>query len=151
MGVDLSTHGDKNKIGSIHFNWSGWHEILRVANEYGWKPMGTTLEPFEAVNITTGEVTIMNEDGEDWDGGYGSNDFQVVSEEDALNMREALLKALADGDYKAKNQVTDEDYDLHVAISKGAGHEPDSREEYGWLPYLEKFTKFLENGEFHIG
>ena len=53
---------------------------------YGWRPMGTQL------------LSICNFDKLDpnWDGGYLTNDGQIVTTEDALSLAIALEKSLDD-------------------------------------------------------
>jgi hypothetical protein len=82
MGYDLI----KGNTGqSIHWNTYQWPLLLRLAKEYGWKPQGTTKPYWEG------------EPGEpEWEGGYTSNDQQVVAADDALGLAIALEKALPD-------------------------------------------------------
>jgi hypothetical protein len=58
-----------------------WVDLLDIALENGWEPMGT-VEPY-------GEADI------EWDGHYCSSDFQLVLEEDLLAIADALEKAIA--------------------------------------------------------
>lgn len=123
MGVDLiSLRGKEDN--DIHFNWAGWTYVTRLAVQYGWNPAGTKQEPFEAQDITTGEVTTIKPDPK-WEGGYHSNDGQLVTDEDARAMAEALKKALPDEEKEVDNN------------------------EY-WIPKLKSFIEFLNNGEFRI-
>ena len=61
-------------------------QALRLAHSYGWKPVGTHLPKFHALN-----VPFM-----DWNGSYLTNDGQVVLTEDARSLASALEKALDD-------------------------------------------------------
>jgi hypothetical protein len=75
MGVDLG-----NGREWFCLNWHGWEYAFDSAIEYGWEPMGTELKNFEG-----------------WEGGYFTNDYQVIIKEDATNMAKALRKAVDDG------------------------------------------------------
>ena len=73
MGMDLlGSHGDER------FSLSGWSMCLERAIAFGWNPKGT-VAPKEL--------------GE-WNGGYHSNDFQLVTDHDARALGEALLRAI---------------------------------------------------------
>ena len=71
MGMDL--YGPQGYFRTDGGTWCNW---LDAAEEHGWKPAGT-----EKPDHCDGE----------WDGGYDSNDYQRVTDEDA----KALSKALA--------------------------------------------------------
>jgi Leu/Phe-tRNA-protein transferase len=60
-----------------------WSQVLITAYENGWKPMGT-LPP------------VYDQDSPDWSGNYTSSDSQLVIEEDATNLADALERALPD-------------------------------------------------------
>jgi hypothetical protein len=75
MGYDMSN----SKGDEAHLTMSLWSDFFRLAMEYGWEPMGT-VSPYE--------------DNVVWDGGYFSNDFQLVTETDAANLANALEKAI---------------------------------------------------------
>ena len=68
----------------IDIGTRGWSDILTIAFENGWEPMGT-ISPYV-------EEGILEPD--DWDGNYCSNDFQLVCEDDALAIAAALERAL---------------------------------------------------------
>jgi hypothetical protein len=72
----------ENDKSEISFNLFDWGHILELALHYGWTPMGTKPS----------DLTI----GEHWEGGYTSNDYQIVISEDATNLGKALEKALTD-------------------------------------------------------
>ncbi len=98
MGFDLM-----GKRGSFSTNRAGWRYIFNLAIENGWVPEGTK---------PPGTIQMINpyDDGpypeipDNWCGSYFYNDFQVVTEEDATNMANALELSL---DFKAR-----EDYRL---------------------------------------
>jgi hypothetical protein len=99
MGFDLS-----NKQGqSWHFNISDWPDMLHLAELYGWEPEGTTLDPEHLASVMQEEDLPPEEAAaqiaqaqESWQGGYGTNDFQVVSAQDAAALADALERALPD-------------------------------------------------------
>ena len=83
MGVDLIGHGD------FSVNWTGWRALLDLAIEFDWKPAGTIP------NLTREELS-----NSDWERqGYTTNDFQLVTDEDANAISAALRKALASPDH----------------------------------------------------
>jgi hypothetical protein len=68
MGVDLSGRG-----GSFSCNWSYWRSCLDIAVAFGWDPAGT---------IAGADLP----EGGEWDGGYFTNGFQLVTDEDAKSI-----------------------------------------------------------------
>src|SRR5262245_57325667 len=83
MGMDLSGAAG----GYFRFNNRGWADVLDLAELYGWEPVGTASPR----NFETGEPQYA-----DWDGGYGSNDYQIVTAPDAAAIATALEAALDD-------------------------------------------------------
>ena len=79
MGYDIEGEGGR----PFRANGFGWTYLLTLARDNGWEPMGTTMSGFDDSRPPS-----------DWNGGYCSNDFQRVEEEDASNMANALEKAL---------------------------------------------------------
>jgi hypothetical protein len=81
MGFDLMSHANGN-----YFRWNliDWPKVLALGRMFGWRPAGTIR---------------YAEDGSPdpgWDGGYVTNDLQVVSTEDAAALADALERALGD-------------------------------------------------------
>ena len=76
MGMDLlSAHGN------LYLNHFSWHDCLECAYEFGWRPEGT-IAPIDS--------------HDKWDGSdYFSNAFQSVTDDDARNLGEALLRGVA--------------------------------------------------------
>jgi hypothetical protein len=86
--------------GYLRFSNYAWCVALELAHEHGWEPAGT--EP--------PEVTVYAPDGvvdevatrakrqryANWDEVYLTNNRQVVSDEDAANIADALERALDD-------------------------------------------------------
>lgn len=58
--------------------------LLRLAHVFGWKPKGTKLDPEER----------SLEEVSQWDGNYFLNEAQIVEEDDAMAIAQALEKAV---------------------------------------------------------
>jgi hypothetical protein len=83
MGMDL-VNGHDN---CIRFRHMVWARILYLAEDHGWQPAGTVSaydhdDPNSKYYIP-----------EPWDGGYASNDDQMVTSNDARAFADALEKA----------------------------------------------------------
>jgi hypothetical protein len=100
MGYDLVS--DHGEVG---FNNTGWSTVLSHAIEYGWKP-----EP-------------------DLDYYFG-NDYQKVTDHDARNLGEALLRGVAV---------------LEARECANPTKWPDD-----WLRRVKKFGEFAQKGGFEI-
>lgn len=68
------------------FSRQFWANALELARAYGWKPSGTR----PPLQIDFYQL------GAEWDGGYLTNDGQIVKREDALSLAAALEKSLDD-------------------------------------------------------
>jgi|SaaInlStandDraft_2_1057019.scaffolds.fasta_scaffold19057_5 hypothetical protein len=88
MGMDLN--GQKS---DLSLNFSSWRSVYDLAIENGWKPEGTK---------TPGEIQIISPDDDggpfpekdpDLEGGYFSNSYQLVTDEDANNMADAVERS----------------------------------------------------------
>jgi|SRR5215813_3761197 len=88
MGMILDGAG-----GNIWVNVFEWGQLLRLAQTYGWMPAGT----------------LLDEPNVDWNGGYQTNDWQLVTADDARNLADALSRALPSlpADDHAMRDVTD--------------------------------------------
>ena len=95
MGVDVN---------DSHFTHSGWHWLLNQAIEYGWEPAGT--EPPDCSWGLEGGTKPAQENRAVWDGGYCSNDFQRVTDIDARNLGEALIRFSAASEAQEREQPT---------------------------------------------
>ena len=77
MGVDfIGHHGD------LSLHWQAWSACFDLALAFGWQPAGTV-----ACHEDTGPP-------KQWDGGYFTNDFQMVTGDDAKALAAALRRAL---------------------------------------------------------
>jgi hypothetical protein len=93
MGYDFKNASRQE----FRFNIFAWPCALTLAKNFDWKPMGTVLRDF-TVRVPD-ELDISNEEYirktvERWDGEYCANEWQLVLEQDALNLGRALKKAV---------------------------------------------------------
>jgi hypothetical protein len=131
MGMDLSGEG-----GYFRFSIHGWRATLGLAHEHGWEPAGTEPPEFTVYapdGVTVDEVAARAERQSyaNWDGGYFSNSCQVVCDEDAANIADALERALDD--------VPDEDHEDDLLTP--AQHQAYQR---GELSHEELFDEAIE-------
>jgi len=135
MGYDF-----KNINGeAFRFNIGAWSRVLELAHYFGWQPMGTTLRDF-TVRVPDG-LDISNEQYiretvERWDGEYCANEWQLVEEEDALNLAFALMIAV--------KVLPDEDDDSKIVQSIDHWSGKDNKK------ILKDFIKYCMGGEFDI-
>jgi hypothetical protein len=78
MGFDLTSESGAD----FQVRSSYWTFLLYLAQEYGWEMEGTQAPD--------------GVDQAEWDGGYASNDGQVVSKKDASSFADALERAVVD-------------------------------------------------------
>ena len=89
MGYNLIGAHNDFRVGS-----GTWGRILRVALDHGWEPAGT-LAPNIGSHDENGEW-VPDDIGSAWDGTYFFNNYQIVTEEDAAALANALERALPD-------------------------------------------------------
>jgi hypothetical protein len=84
----------RNGESEFWFSREGWRQLLIMAQRFGgWKPLGT--RPPHMVEVAPdGTKTEIPYD--DWSGGYLTNDYQLVTEEDACALADALERVLPD-------------------------------------------------------
>ena len=87
MGYGLFTPDGKDYL----FNIRQWPTVLKIAFKHGWKPAGTEHPAWRG---SDGEPSQLWVDPEEWDGTYCGNDGQYVTPEDALNLADALDRAI---------------------------------------------------------
>ena len=76
------------KIGDeARFGIDIWPVVLKLAQSYGWKPEGTQGPDYDDPNLKMSD---------DWDGNYLTNDGQIVTDDDAAALADALESALPD-------------------------------------------------------
>jgi hypothetical protein len=174
MGMDLSGKG-----GYFRFSNHRWRAALELAHEQGWEPDGT--EPPEMTvyapdGVTVDEVGTRAERQRyaNWDGCYFMNNHQVVSDEDAANIADALERALDDvpdeggGDhlltpaqYQAahRDELSQEELDKAIEqfMERRAASPPQIPPQTpawyfaGEKDYLREFITFCRAGAFSIG
>jgi hypothetical protein len=134
MGMNLSGKG-----GYFRFSFHGWRAAQELAHEHGWEPAGTEPPEFKVYapdGVTVDEVATQayRQHYFDWGGGYFTHNHQVVSDEDAANIADALERALDD--------VPDEGGGGHLLTP--AQHQAAQRDEL-WQEELDKaIEQFME-------
>jgi hypothetical protein len=98
------TQCDPGKPRTLGLDWRAWSFMLRAARSQGWRPAGTLFNREKMVAIIM-EVEGISEDEaraqaaeyeQDWDGNYQTNDYQLVTPDDAVNLAASLEAALPD-------------------------------------------------------
>jgi hypothetical protein len=126
LGVDLFSLKDNQ---DIWFNWSAWKFLRETARDFGWQPMGTVVN---LQNITENKTNLISlkeykleKMVEDWNGGYASNDDQIVTAPDAADLLQALTRAVNNRAFW--NSIAEESQEV-----------------------IMEFMEFLKNGAFRI-
>ena len=144
MGYDLCSETE----GTFRFSFTVYPRIISLALKYGWKPKGTKMPQWH---------DEMYEERDDWPGIYCSNDYQVVSAEDANNMADALEQSLADisaepvhaADEKDVIKLKCPDGTMMDGAPLGYYYDLDPVSFWGGQPQLIKdFIKFLRLGSY---
>lgn len=78
MAMDLGRKG-----GHIRMSWSGWRELLELAYNNGWEPMGTEAPMLHYLDG-------RDEHARDWCRTYFLNSHQIMNAKDAANLAAAL-------------------------------------------------------------
>jgi len=87
---------DKYPDQALHLNNGAWFDILSLAEDYGWNPMGTVREAWLP---STGVPHHFNPEYLDyWSGSYISELGSLVLLDDALNLADALERAFIEYD-----------------------------------------------------
>ena len=96
MGYDL----ENDKGESVWLSIQQMSSFFKIAEDFGWQPMGTQynqtmagfyLDPCcDLEEEQTDELTV-------WDGGYFTNEDQIIIAEDAHNLANALKLAMNKG------------------------------------------------------
>jgi hypothetical protein len=91
------------EIGDIaYFRVGTWGSLLRMAYSYGWEPAGTQPGP------------VYGDSDRLWDGDYFTNSGQVLTNEDAAALADALERALLD---IPDHEIFYEEEDLFTTIN----------------------------------
>ncbi len=88
---------DKNPYHALRLNNGAWFDILSLAVDYGWNPMGTVRETW-LMGETSGYGNSNPEVIDYWSGSYISELDSLVVLDDALNLADALERAFIDYD-----------------------------------------------------
>ncbi len=166
MGVDLMSEAGGP---SFMANWYGWRWLFDLACRYGWEPQGTIypdIDYFRRNYPDTPESDLDPDYAKTWNGGYFTNDEQLVTAEDALEMAKAIEKYLSEPHSREggpmelffDETIYESAGDLKEAIAEafyncksqlhsqeGRTVEPDFPEEY-----LREFIAFCRRGGFRI-
>jgi len=110
---------------------------LQLALEHHWKPQGT-IEPYwgnpGGMASLSGGKSDENKQ-ETWDGNYLTNDYQLITDEDAKNLCNALQKAIQS---------------LNAGVQDKATRPFDSRILLNRTKLIESFLEFCEAQGFRI-
>jgi hypothetical protein len=132
--------------------------MLGLAHQYGWEPAGTeppewreTFRHPDGTPISEGLAEQFRAVAEDWDGGYSTNDYQVVTDEDAANIADALERAL--------EHIPDERTVGMLAASKDGAVDIDTSRHLSSLDWfsgggketVREFVAYCRAGGFAIG
>ena len=84
----------------VQISYTGWIEMLRLAEEFGWKPAGTVAD---VDNPQLGHDPGLR------DGPYASNDGLLVTDDDARAFADALRRACRkpDADIKRISRIAE--------------------------------------------
>ena len=131
MGYDLISLKDDSRF---CVNMSGLRPLLELAEQFGWEPEGT--DPSKYLSLSKREEIKSNDF--DYDGGYFTNDGQVVTSTDANKIADALEKALKE--IPNDGEICEE---MMYLLSKGQSNEFKKS-------HVEAFIKFCRIGAFTI-
>jgi len=76
---------------TLNFSLERWSRILKLARLYGWQPASTRAGPLYYDVPDNPDIKPL-----EWNGGYFTNDGQIVTAEDASELGKALEQALDD-------------------------------------------------------
>ena len=140
MSVYLINRNDDD----LKFNNYTWAMILSLAKDYGWEPAGT-VDPWNK----------DEPDAPDWSGSYITLGFQWVTSDDAVNIANALERAIENMDNTSV--IPPED----IAIAPDFRGVIKNMEQIALFPrsivkgylykqILEEFIQFCRRGSFCI-
>ena len=124
------------ETGWTHFAWPA---VRRLAEDCGWQPHGT-LAPSD----WNPEREVIGA----WDGRYTSNDGQLVTAQDALELGAALELAVGSKDFEDRIRKLDRavtELLQSPAISVSLPHDPSS-----WRKDIGDFIAFCRKGGFRL-
>ena len=148
MGFDL-----RGKGGYFCLNNERWYHCLDIACAFGWEPAGTQLPD--------GPPEARGNPGPDWkwDGGYNSNDFQMVTDDDAKALAAALDRAIeaekTGAMTKEQRAAFDGQPEDPFWETEGRAFLKKHKEAEGnspkWRGRLKEFADFARQGSFRLG
>jgi hypothetical protein len=173
MGYDFHN----NKGGYFSLNVWAWPTVVELAQMYGWNPAGTEPpagppEGVEVVRIDLADAQVIGNikhphthptdeyrQSKSWAGGYFSNDWQYVTEADALALAAALERAmpdLPDEDLRpVKKMKLLDGRGREIEINALADNAEDDPKLFWSGPehkaYLQEFINLCKQGRFAIG
>lgn len=103
----LTTLNEDSHGKNAHYvtNHDQWQRILTTARANGWKPQGTILDYEFQYQVEVSHYEDLDQEGlavierqvqdkcRGWQGGYLTPEYQMVTNEDAMGLRKALLRA----------------------------------------------------------
>lgn len=138
MRICLSIQNEK--LHTLRMTVGAWFDMLALAEQYGWNPMGT-VPPNWAMH----SAGFFGDDGHSWEesgaGSYTSEASSLVLFEDALNLADALEQAFIE-------------YDPHPSSQYLPGYSNDWGENYDGLRagigVVLELTEFCRHGAFRV-
>jgi hypothetical protein len=146
MGMALG----RGKRDNFDVTYAAWSDILELAEQYGWQPIGT------------GPPRWAKKD--EWSGSYYSSDGQRFYARDAAALADALERFLAGDPAVRRRSPRREDRERLRGLIGGLSRElgvplnlPDGGEQEWWPAtqwghdFLRRFVAFCRRGAFWLG
>lgn len=125
---------------ALHMTSGAWYDILELALEYGWNPLGTVHDPW-SLSPAGAWLDYEAQELGLWSGSYTGENGSLVLLDDALNLADALDHAFID-------------YDPEPSIRYLPGYTNGSGERNGGLRagvgVILAVTDFCRNGAFWV-
>jgi hypothetical protein len=137
MGYDLTTSNSDFRL-----NITAYRQMLTLASNYGWEPMGTIAPPPRCED----EI----EEVKNWEGTYFSNNYQKIGSTDAFNLAIALEKAIVDIPLEPQKDRTIKSY---LEDRQGLNYRDLDPLEFfaGRQEMIKNFITFCKEGDIWIG
>jgi len=84
---------------ALHMTNGAWFDILNLAEDHGWNPLGTFTDEM-MVGLVSGISEISLNGADIWADSYSEDDGAQVLLDDALNLADALERAFIESDPK---------------------------------------------------
>jgi hypothetical protein len=133
MAYRLTSRG-----GSLEIEAVDWTATTRLAEQYGWRPLGTLPPPSEVEPAFLAWPAASV-----WSGGYVPSDYfgPTITDLDALNLQDALRRAKEARLAERRRLLSAEPLSARPASAIRTNEIPIS---------LSKLIEFLDDGPFHI-